>query len=233
MKREISLDEISDGRLYDSNDMVKADCNGCDGCSACCQGMGESVILDPLDIHRLAAGLGVTFEALLQGVLTPGVPNIELHVVDGIILPNLAMSVGPDNKACSFLNSGGRCSIHSLRPGICRLFPLGRYYEDHGFRYFLQIHECKKENKSKVKVRKWIDTPDLKTYEKFVTDWHYFLMDLEEIVKTASDVDAVREINLYILGRFYMSPYDKDRDFYGQFWERLDEGRAFVNQRLK
>lgn len=230
MKREISLDEISDGKLYGSNDMVRADCNGCDGCSACCRGMGESIILDPLDIHRLTTGLGVKFENLLQGVYAPGVPNIELHVVDGIVLPNLAMAA---QDCCTFLNSEGRCSIHGLRPGICRLFPLGRYYENHGFCYFLQIHECKKENKSKVKVRKWIDTPDLKTYEKFITDWHYFLMDLEEIVKTAASEAAVKEVSMYVLNHFYLRPYDKEGDFYGQFWERLKEGQNFADQRLK
>ena len=49
MLREINLDEISDGRLYSSNDMAKTDCKGCDGCSACCHGMGNSIVLDPLD----------------------------------------------------------------------------------------------------------------------------------------------------------------------------------------
>ena len=29
MRREVSLEEISDGRLYELNDMVKADCQDC------------------------------------------------------------------------------------------------------------------------------------------------------------------------------------------------------------
>ena len=29
MRREVSMEEISDGKLYDSNDMVKADCHDC------------------------------------------------------------------------------------------------------------------------------------------------------------------------------------------------------------
>ncbi len=52
MKRNVSLAEISDGRLYGENDMVKADCHGCKGCSKCCHGMGESIVLDPYDIYR-------------------------------------------------------------------------------------------------------------------------------------------------------------------------------------
>ena len=36
MRREVTLEEISDGRLYDANDMVKADCQDCKGCHDCC-----------------------------------------------------------------------------------------------------------------------------------------------------------------------------------------------------
>lgn len=53
MLRDIDLNEISDGRLYTANDMVKADCMGCQGCSSCCQGMGDSIVLDPYDMYRL------------------------------------------------------------------------------------------------------------------------------------------------------------------------------------
>ena len=56
MKRDIDINEISDGKFYGPNDMVKADCGDCKGCSACCQGMGESIVLDPYDIYRLTTG---------------------------------------------------------------------------------------------------------------------------------------------------------------------------------
>lgn len=51
---------------------------------------------------------------------------LELNVVDGMVLPNLKMA--GEEEACLFLKDG-RCSIHGYRPGICRLFPLGRIYE--------------------------------------------------------------------------------------------------------
>ena len=34
---------------------------------------------------------------------------------------------------------------------------------------FLQTHECKMENRTKVKFRKWIDIPDFGKYEKFIS----------------------------------------------------------------
>ncbi|MBP3902148.1 MAG: YkgJ family cysteine cluster protein, partial [Blautia sp.] len=53
MLRNESLEEIWDGKLYTLNDMVKADCQGCKGCSDCCRGMDDTVVLDPLDVHRI------------------------------------------------------------------------------------------------------------------------------------------------------------------------------------
>lgn len=219
MEREVSLEDISDGKLYGINDMVRADSGGCEGCSACCRGMGSSIILDPLDMFRLTGNLGMTPEQLLSGPL-------EVNMVDGIILPNIRMT-GRD-EACSFLNGEGRCGIHSYRPGFCRLFPLGRLYENRSFSYFLQVHECPKDNRSKVKVRKWIDTPDVKLYEKFVNDWHYFLLDVQEVLYNAEDPDLIRNLNLFVVNRFYLKPYDQNQDFYIQFYERLKEGKELL-----
>ena len=49
MLRSVSMDEISNGKLYSSSDMVRADSLGCDGCHECCCHMGNSILLDPFD----------------------------------------------------------------------------------------------------------------------------------------------------------------------------------------
>lgn len=224
MKRNVSLDEISDGRLYGGNDMVRADCHGCQGCFQCCTGMGASVILDPYDVYRLQLGTGMMLSQLLAE------EYVELNVVDGIILPNLRMA-GPGER-CAFLSGEGRCSIHASRPGICRLFPLGRYYENGDFRYFLQTGECREGSRSKVKVSKWIDTPDQGQYHDFVCRWHYFLNDLEEQVAGVEDSETAKQLNLLLLRSFYLTPYSAEQDFYEQFQARM-EGQERVLLSMK
>lgn len=216
MQRNVDMNQISDGKFYGLNDMVKAGCDGCEGCSACCQGMGRSVILDPLDIFRMTKNLGVTFESLLAEA-------VELNVVDGIVLPNLKMS-GAEEK-CFYLDSAGRCSIHGFRPGICRLFPLGRFYEDRSFKYFLQVHECPKKNKSKVKVKNWIDTEDIRDYEQFICHWHYMLDDLQKKIRETSDDEFIKSISMYVLSEFYLKPYDSKEEIYIQLDRRIEETR--------
>lgn len=216
MQREWDLDQVSDGRLYSENDLVKVGCNDCEGCSSCCHGMGESIILDPYDIFSLTTNLDVTFEQLLDH-------QIELHVVDGVILPNLKLSAG--QEGCTFLNEKGRCSIHEFRPGICRLFPLGRYYQNEDYEYFLQVHECPKPNKTKLKINKWLGIPNIKSYHQYIRDWHYYLKSLEKKINNCKDDEMVKKMNLYLLNSFFLIPYEKERKFYEQFNERLEDAR--------
>ena len=219
MKRNIDIKEISDGNLYGLNDMVKADCGDCKGCSDCCRGMGESIVLDPYDIFRLTTGLQVTFEELLAD-------KIALNVYDGMILPCLKMNEQTD--ACAFLNVEGRCSVHPIRPGICRLFPLGRYYENGSFQYFLQIHECKNQNRTKVKVKKWIDIPDIKENSEYILAWHDFVNDTQEQMIQANDEERFKKVNLFILQHFFIERYNETESFYEQFMQRLIKAKTVV-----
>lgn len=219
MEREIDLNQISDGKLYLANDMVRTGCNECAGCSSCCRGMGDSIILDPYDMYSMEQGLGVTFESLMEDKIT-------LNVVDGIIQPNIKMQQG--NDCCAFLNEAGRCSIHAFRPGFCRMFPLGRIYEEDTFRYFLQVHECAYPNKTKVKVKKWLEIPELGKYEDYVRRWHFFLKEVQEIIKKTENDGIIKSLNMYLLNQFYVKMYDVTEDFYHQFEQRMEEAGEIV-----
>lgn len=214
MEREMDMSEVSDGKKYGLQDMVKVGCGDCAGCSDCCQGMEDTVVLDPLDIYRLTTGLEKSFGELLDHAFTLG-------VVDGLVLPRL--KIDGNQGRCVFLNEEGRCRIHPYRPGICRLFPLGRIYEEDSFWYFLQVHECPRKNKTKVRVRKWIDTPKPQEYERFVLCWHNFLKEMQERAENALGAEDKRSLSLGILKTFYERPYEEEKDFYEQFDQRMKE----------
>ncbi len=207
-------------KLYGLNDMVKAGCNDCKGCFECCQGMGQSIVLDPYDIWQIELGLNCTFAELLQ---EKGL--IELNIEDGLILPDLKMQ-GSMEK-CGFLNEEGRCSIHAFRPGLCRLFPLGRNYENHGLKYFLLEDACANSTSTKVKIKKWLDIPDSRRYEEFLINWHDLRRTLKDKIADLkidekaglSDMDIMKEINMKFLHIFYETQYLAD-DFYRQYDER-------------
>ncbi len=206
---------IMDMKLYDLNDMVKAGCRDCQGCCDCCCGMGQSIVLDPYDIWQLETNLKETFAGLLK-------EKLELHVEEGLILPNLKMQ--GVKERCGFLNEEGRCGIHAFRPGLCRLFPLGRNYEGGKLRYFLLDKACPNGG-TKVKVRKWLDVPDDTKYADFLIKWHELRRRLQEEMaeREASEPGIMKEQNMRFLHIFYEEPYGPE-DFYGQFAERLKRG---------
>lgn len=225
MEREIDLKKVSDGRLYTVNDMVKIGCNDCQGCSECCRAVDDTIILDPYDIYQLERSLRADFSVLMQD-------RIVLSVVEGIIQPHL--KILPDGKGCTFLREDGRCGIHNDRPGFCRMFPMGRIYEEGGFRYFLQIHECSYPNKTKVKLKKWLGIPEIAKYEQFIRDWHFFLKKVQNILKETENDEIVKSINMFCLNQFYAKTYetgesgDSAKDFYNQFYERLHEAKQVI-----
>ena len=145
--------------------------------------------------------------------------EIELQLLDQMILPTLKLS-GP-GESCLFLNEAGRCSIHPLRPGICRLYPLGRYYHDGTFSYILQTGECRAKNRYKVRVRQWIDIPDPEPYDRFVNDWHRF-------IRETPSSQTRRDAMLYILRLFFTKAYEPEQDFYTQFYDRLQKASVYL-----
>ncbi len=208
-------------KLYGNNDMVKIGCHDCAGCSDCCRDMGQSIWLDPYDVYQLTTHLKRNFEELFG-------KEIELHVEDGLIMPNIYMA--GENPKCSFLNEEGRCSVHTFRPGFCRLFPLGRNYEDNKLSYFLLEGACPIPNKSKMKINKWLGVPRIKEYEAFLIKWHALTKGLRTFYSENPENDAVtKAVNMQFLQIFYLTPYS-DEDFYPQLTERMEKMNAFLQQ---
>lgn len=212
-------------RRFSASELARIQCEKCSGCGECCHGMGESIRLDPWDIDQLTRGLGKSFEELQRD----GV--IGLHTEEGLILPHMQMRENGDG-ACSMLAADGRCSIHPYRSGYCRLFPLGRDYdaETRSFRYFIVDNGCAMPGKQKVKISRWLGIENLRRYEQFVCDWHYYCRDVKAFLALCADPDYGRQLNLFLLKVFYVTPYGTDgADFYARFDRRLEQARGVLS----
>lgn len=214
----------TDRNLYELNDMLKLSCQDCAGCFSCCVGMGNSVVLTPYDVFELEKNLEVTFEQLMS-------EKLELGISDGMILPNLKMT--GEGERCGFLNKEGRCSIHAFRPGICRLFPLGRQYGENEISYIFLEHACPKPNKTKVKIKKWLGIANIEQNEAFLLNWHKLKKQAIELIERAKEDTMAKELNMYLLNLFFVQPYDTAQDFYVQFEVRRNTAEKLLCQLAK
>lgn len=96
-------------------DLVALSC-GIDGCPANCCTHGPPIIVNPYELALICAAAGMSYEDLLD--------IVETDRADGFPLVML-----PRDPACHFWTGKG-CSIYAARPLACRLFPLGRVFEN-------------------------------------------------------------------------------------------------------
>lgn len=199
-------------------------CADCEGCSECCRSTADTIILDPQDMYLLSKGTGKVFTDMIER-------EIEIRLVDGLILPNLMEEHEGEEEHCLFLTDRGRCSIHAFRPGLCRLYPMGRYYTEGGFRYILQKNECTGRVKTDVRLSDWLGIEDLPRYEAYIQDWHDFRKRVEKVVPilTEKSRDSVQR---YILQVFFVHPYRTLQDFYPQYEARMEVCRKALRNIL-
>ena len=125
-------------------------------------------------------------------------------------------------EACSFLNEQEDVPFTDFA-WLLPYVSSGRIYEDNDFQYFLQTKECPQEPKTKVKIQKWLGIGDIRKYETFVKDWHYFLKQMQERLEGAQDEALSKQFSVQLLQLFYLIPYETEQDFYTQFYFRLEE----------
>lgn len=217
------MDFSNNGIKYGSNDMAPIGCDDCNGCSSCCREMGDTVIQDPYDFWlfssnmRLAGGIPVSFEILIS----PDGPW-ELSVHDGIVLPNIKMV---EDGRCPFLSNNGRCSIHKIRSGLCRLFPLCRSFEADGtINYYVLGSElgCEKQKGAgePVVIKEWLGIDNIEKYEQYQIAWHSMKKKLAEYM-TECNPERAQQLQAMFLAHFYGKNYGKD--FFREFEGRLEE----------
>jgi Fe-S-cluster containining protein len=96
-----------------------------DTCDMRCCTTGHPLVLSPFEIQKISAFTGISFDRLEDDYFE------ESHD------PKTGFPLYTINRerGCRFLN-GRICSVYSVRPLVCRLFPLGKLY-DEGFTYVL------------------------------------------------------------------------------------------------
>lgn len=212
--------------MYKIDDFAPLGCNDCRGCHSCCTNMGDSIIQDPYDYWlfsrnmKIAGGGKVTFDMLVS---EDGPWELSDH--DGVLLPNIKMV---EEGRCPFLDESGRCSIHMLRSGLCRLFPLGRVFEEDGTISYTLLkgslgcrRSAKGKDSVKVKIREWLGYAFPEKYEEYQVLWHEIKKQVSAKAEKFNDNECSESFSDFLvdfLECFYTKAYGDD--FFGEFKER-------------
>lgn len=224
---------------YDFSKKVKIGCDDCRNCSKCCENMGDSIIVDPYDMWMLTSNLRLeNGETVSYDILISEDGPLEMRNHDGLILPNIKMVLderpghkATENGVCPFLSPQGRCTIHRIRTGLCRLYPLGRNFYPNKLTYFILDENlgCHAKNKSYVSISEWLDIPEPAKYEAFLIKWHYLKKStLQKLTSGELTQENAGKLMVQFIVTFYQTSYGQD--FYEEFNSRAKE---FEDQHLQ
>jgi len=172
---------------------------GCNRCGKCCKNR-EDILLTPLDVFKIAKYLNQSIQEILE-------EYCESYEGAESKFPIVRLRPREYRRTCPFAGKNG-CRIHSVKPAVCALFPLGRMtnYETNEFTYFLQSVPCGNKNQTQT-IREWLQDFSILEEENFNIIWHKKVMKISEILRELYEKHTFDHapVNLMLLVQLYLS----------------------------
>ena len=140
----------------------------CKQCGDCCRKRSQPVLLTGYDVYNVAKELNVgTAEVLMKYCnIIPG---------DTSGLPVVYLRERPDGS-CSLLRKG-LCTVQHNKPVVCRIFPIGRYYDGKEHRYFTQWQgSCVGTGQREITLKEWLDAFGVQELDEASEIWGKFII---------------------------------------------------------
>jgi Fe-S-cluster containining protein len=168
----------ADAKVLADSDFLQLSC-GAEGCSSTCCKAAAPIILNPYEIARICSESGMTYEDLLDVVETDRANGFPLVML-------------PRDPACNFWTERG-CRIYPARPLACRLFPLGRVF-DNGQSYIVlpEANCCSGLAPLPSKsVADYLSEQSTGKYIEMADQWIAFVSDMERLPLPDKTVTSV------------------------------------------
>ena len=195
----------------------------CSGCGDCCRNVKDSVMVESLDLFRIARHLEME------------VSEVADQYTDSVnIAPNypvLMLKTKAYMDTCVFLRSG-RCSIYPARPRTCRMYPLSVSPDDKRNGAFLNHVVSKKKHHftgPEYRSQDWIDANFTADDRAFINMDLRWMVRLYPLVRRVDDSWEKRLLFLSLLFRYFQ--FDTAEEFLPQY-KRNMQGFEKELQRL-
>ena len=215
--------EGTENRRMELDDILPFFCTCCGGCCV----HQEELLLNPLDLFRLAKELGITTERWIK-------QYGECYIGEDSRVPIVRIRPQGKTRRCPFLKNN-KCSVQKVKPSVCGLYPLGRsirYVQDEKGEpdmekseviYFHSGRFCGGQNGHRT-VREWLEEFHLLESEPFFIQWSHVLMEtshfLRWLEKAVSNQDIMNFAWKMVFILFYVR-YDTEKEFQPQFEQNV------------
>jgi len=156
----------TDAKVLSDTDLFQLSC-GIYGCTSNCCTKSAPIILNPYEIALICRECKLSYEDLLDIVETDRAKGFPIVML-------------PRDPACYFWTGRG-CRIYRARPLACRLFPLGRVFDNGQSHIVLpQLNVCSGlTSSSKKNVADYLREQDTFTAIQMADRWIEFVSEIE------------------------------------------------------
>lgn len=168
----------SDARVLGPGDPFEVSCDS-NGCRANCCTKSAPIILNPYEIALVCRESHMSYEDLLEIVDTDRASSFPLVML-------------PRDPACHFWTGKG-CGIYRGRPLACRLYPLGRVFEQ-GTSYIVhpELNICSSLSASPSgTVSDYLASQDVDLQITMADRWIEFVSEIEKLPLQDTPVTSV------------------------------------------
>ena len=196
----------------------------CRSCGKCCRNR-EDIMLTSRDVYNIATALNLTHEQVIE-------KYCEVYIGRDSRIPIVRLMPRGVNNVCPLL-VGNRCSVHSLKPAVCAMFPIGRVIasEDapthmglgnnpNEIQYIFNGATCGSRRKKQT-VRAWLDNFGIPVNDHFFIKWNATIFKLIAALSQYEGKDGITDRAMEmmwggIFSALYIN-YDTSKEFYPQF----------------
>jgi Fe-S-cluster containining protein len=167
-----------DARVLHESDPMQLSC-GVNGCTSNCCTKSAPIVLNPYEISLICGETGMGYEDLLDIVDTGRAKSFPLVML-------------PRDPACSFWTGKG-CRIYRARPLACRLYPLGRVFDQGGSHIVLpELNVCSGLSfSSGMNVAEYLHAQDTALHMDMADHWIDFVSSMELLPLSDKPVTSV------------------------------------------
>lgn len=189
----------------------------CSSCGACCKNVRDSIVLEPLDAFRIIRekmknGCTDTADEILWHMAELKELSYGFHV---FVLKTV------DNSGVCEMLKNNRCTIYSVRPRTCRLYPFTAEpcSAEHRIKWYLCTEQAHHFGTGTITAREWQRKNVSREDEEFLYLECEILPKLGELLRAVQQENLQKAEQLVVVYRYLA--YDFSQPFLPQFKENM------------
>lgn len=207
----------------------------CTMCGKCCINR-DDILLNPKDLFNIAKALELQPIDVVE-------KYCDTYIGESSRFPIVRLKPQGNLRRCPLLKDK-KCMVHSSKPTVCAMFPIGRVISVEGdskidlsspwdyskIQYIFDPPHCGDDSVTHT-VREWFTSFGIDIEDEFYIKWNMVLGNFSKICRKAEKNFKMPKTTEYLWNALFASlycTYDTQNDFMEQFENNVNQIRALM-----